>query len=87
MNFNKCVRCGSFYTTSDCICPKCTPKDNYEMNKLKEYLEENTVKSVNDICSDTGITVKNINRYLENEEFTNLSDGLNNTSGDIGISL
>ena len=31
MNFNKCERCGCFFVTDQNVCPKCEPKENFEM--------------------------------------------------------
>jgi len=40
MEFNKCSRCGAFYTTSNNVCPNCEPKDNCDQLKLRTFLEE-----------------------------------------------
>lgn len=70
MNFNKCTRCGSFYTTSNNVCPNCETKDNCEQLKLKTFLEENEIPlSIENLSADTGITIKNLNRYLANADF------------------
>ena len=50
---------------------------------IYNYFEsENYSNSINSISVDTGISVKNLNRYLENEEFSGLSSKLH-----IGINL
>ena len=70
MNFNKCARCGSFYTTSNNVCPNCETKDTCEQLKLKTFLEENeNPLSIENLATDTGISTKNINRYLANTDF------------------
>lgn len=87
MNFKKCERCGCFFYTADDVCPKCAPKDIFEMEKLKNYLDGNIkTDSITDISSNTGISVKNINRFLNSTNFTNI---INNTEtkGDININL
>lgn len=87
MNFKKCERCGCFFATSNDVCPKCTPKDNFEMEKLKNYLNGNTqTDSIIDISSNTGISAKNINRYLNSTNFTNTITK-NNVKDDININL
>lgn len=87
MNFKKCERCGCFFTTSNDVCPKCTPKDNFEMEKLKNYLNANTqVDSITDISSNTGISAKNINRYLNSTNFINTINK-NTVTDDISINL
>ena len=78
MEFKKCKRCGCFFLSESDVCRNCTPKDSFEISKLKNYLEsENYSNSIDCISVDTGITVKNLNRYLENEEFSDLSSKLN----------
>lgn len=77
MNFNKCERCGCFFATDNSTCPSCSTKDNIEMNQLKNYLinnstvSDNIINNVASISSETGITVKNLNRYLGNKTFAN----------------
>ena len=67
MEFKKCERCGCFFLSESVVCENCSPKDSFEMSKLKNYFEsENYSNSINSISVDTGISVKNLNRYLEN---------------------
>lgn len=73
MNFNKCKRCGCFFVTDSNICPKCAPKDNFEMKVLKDYLSDTVeLNCVDTICTDTGISKKNLDRFLKCDEFNNL---------------
>ena len=70
MEFNKCSRCGAFYTTSNNVCPNCEPKDNCDQLKLRTFLEENDIpSSIEALSTDTGISIKNLNRYLSNNDF------------------
>ena len=72
MQFNKCNRCGCFFVNSDDVCPNCKPKDNFEMNKLKSFLEDsNNYESIENISFNTGISIKNLNRYFSKDDFTN----------------
>lgn len=65
MDFNRCSRCGSFYLSEGDVCPKCSAKDNLEFSTFKTYLEENgTNESLDNIAGQTGISVKNLNRFL-----------------------
>lgn len=65
MELNKCSRCGAFYTTSNYVCPNCLPKDNCEQLNLKNFLSENEMpNSIEALSADTGISAKNLNRYL-----------------------
>lgn len=73
MEFKKCSRCGSFYLSGNTVCENCAPKDTFELSKLRTYFDtENYSSSIDHIAVDTGISVKNLNRYFENEEFSNI---------------
>ena len=66
MEFKKCSRCGNFYVSNGIVCPKCTPKDDFEFSTFKSYIAENGLNnSVDAISGATGISVKNLNRFLE----------------------
>ncbi|MBR3133309.1 MAG: hypothetical protein IKG42_04520 [Clostridia bacterium] len=70
MEFKKCPRCGNFYVTENDVCHGCTNNENLDVAKLKGYFEEyGAGASVQDISIKTGINSRNLNRYLENEEF------------------
>ena len=74
MEIKKCVRCGSLHTTEGDVCRECTIKDNAEVIKLRgvlsEGLEVGTTKQ--DLAIKAGITAKNLNRYLQAEEFSGI---------------
>lgn len=70
MNFNKCERCGCFFVTDGNTCPSCTPKDTNDISKLNNYFLENENKiSLNELSFVTGISEKNISRYVANKNF------------------
>lgn len=80
MNFNKCSRCGCFFVTEGSICPNCKPKDQMEMNILKDYIEENSGLEYNmdQVISSTGISNKNLNRFLTQKQFSDFANQLQN---------
>ena len=80
MNFNKCERCGCFFVTDQNVGPKCEPKENFEMQQLKNYLSTHTTSTVEDISTNTGISERNLDRFLKQDEFAQLmqSTNLNN---------
>ena len=80
MEFKKCERCGCFYASNDNVCYNCLTKDKYEMSKFKNYINENNlseINSLNEISSQTGISNKNLNRFLGYEDFSDLANQIN----------
>ena len=93
MEFNKCSRCGSFYVSQGNVCPKCSTKDGFEFSTFRTFVEENGFdNSLDTISGETGISVKNLNRFLNYDEFKNFKKEFNtteknNNDGFIGITL
>ena len=92
MEFKKCSRCGNFYVSDGIVCPKCTPKDDFEFSTFKSYIAENgSNQSVDTISGATGISVKNLNRFLEynneNKEVSNINIKKETNSGNNGITF
>ena len=84
MKFNKCNRCGCFFVTDSDVCPKCQVKDNSEINKLKNFFDEtdNLDISVDNISYATGISTKNLHRFLGSKTF---ADNFFNDSNNIKL--
>lgn len=91
MELNKCARCGSFYVSEGSVCPKCSNKEALEYATFKSYIEENGfTNSLNTIVGETGISEKNINRFLKFDEFKNYIDKMDikkDESGFTGITF
>ena len=87
MNFNKCNRCGCFFMSDDSICPNCQPKDQHEINILKGFLEESNPSNLDEIVNSTGISVKNLNRFLLQPQFSDFANQIQRNNGNIGIEL
>jgi len=66
MEVVRCSRCGAFYTNGGYVCAKCSDKDNFELATFKNFVEENgvNVNSLNQVSISTGISEKNLNRFL-----------------------
>ena len=81
MNLNKCNRCGCFFASATDVCPKCESKDENDINQLKNFLSESdgSAISVEDLSLSTGVSLKNVNRFLQNKDlFITLTNrGLN----------
>lgn len=78
MEFKKCNRCGNFYVSEGNVCPKCAPKDNLELSTFKNYIEENGYNTIDNISSATGISEKNLNRFLGYEGFEDFEKNISN---------
>ena len=86
MEFNRCSRCGSFYVSQGNVCPKCSSKDGMEFSNFINYVEENGINnSLETISGQIGVSVKNLNRFLEYEDFKPYRSEINNI-GKNGIS-
>lgn len=67
MELKKCNRCGCFYVSENEVCNNCLPKDNLEIAKLNNYIEQNGNEySLDDLSVSTGISARNLNRYINN---------------------
>lgn len=87
MELKKCNRCGGFFSAEGCVCPKCSIKDALELSTFKNYIEENGLTSLDSMSIRTGISAKNINRFITLESL-NLPDNQNtNIVGNNGITL
>ena len=70
MKFNKCVRCGCFFASSDDVCPSCKSKYAVDKLTLKNYLDNiDTPLSLDSLSFNSGVELKNINRYMQSKEF------------------
>lgn len=74
MEIKKCMRCGSLYTTENEVCNECLVKDNAEVAKLRGVLSEglDVGTTRQDLAIRAGITARNLNRYLQAEEFSGI---------------
>ena len=77
MEFKKCNRCGSFFTSGNDICYNCNSKDETEINILRSYFNDNdNTVSLEEISNNTGITIKNLGRYMESNEFKDIKKNI-----------
>lgn len=65
MEFRKCARCGSFFVTDGDVCLNCMPKDRLDIIKFNDYVQNNQNVSADSISINTGISLKNVNRFLQ----------------------
>ena len=73
MELNKCQRCGCFFAHEGTTCSKCSSKDINELSVLNTYLSNiDGDISLNELSENTGVSVKNINRLMDNSPLDNL---------------
>ena len=87
MEFKKCNRCGGFFAAEGCVCAKCSQKDALELSTFKSYVEENGISSLDEMSVGTGISAKNINRFMDIEGINFTEELTENTIGNNGITL
>lgn len=69
MELKRCNRCGCFYVSDSNVCCNCIPKDNLEIARLNNYIEKNGNEySLDELSISTGVSLKNLNRYIDNNE-------------------
>lgn len=79
MELKRCPRCGNFYNSDLNVCQDCKTNENLDVSKLKGYIDQYGVNaSSEEMAINTGVNVKNINRYLSNIEKYGLVENKNN---------
>lgn len=75
MEFKKCLRCGSFFLAESNVCPKCLPKDECDIVKINNYINDNNILncSISNLSANTGVSLKNINRFIDSNNIPNVT--------------
>ena len=74
MIFDKCARCGCFFTTGDSVCPNCKQKDEKDMFTLRSFLSNNEMpSSAESLASKADLNIKNLNRFMQMESFQDVN--------------
>ena len=93
MNLNKCERCGCFFASKNSVFPNCESKDENDINQLKNFLNDSDSSvTVESLAFSTGVSLKNVNRFLKDKDLyttlTNLGlDSRDSINNNIKISL
>ena len=74
MELKRCARCGKFFASEVEVCQECEKKDLADLSQLKGYFADNYVVGVSksEISSTTGISNRNLSRYLGYDEFSGI---------------
>lgn len=79
MELKRCPRCGNFYNSDLNVCQDCKTNENLDVSKLKGYIDQYGMNaSTEEMAINTGVNVKNINRYLGDTEKYGLLENKNN---------
>ena len=74
MEFKKCARCGCFFMSDNNVCYNCEPKDKLDISKINTILDDNIdFNSIQDLSIASGVNIKNLNRFISNEQLPNLN--------------
>ena len=77
MEFKKCMRCGCFFMSENNICCNCESKDKMDIAKLNTVLSDNTsFNSLQDLSIASGVNINNLNRFIKNNQLSDLDFNL-----------
>lgn len=72
MDLKKCVRCGCFFSSDNNVCYNCESKDRQDISKLNTYIGNSSeIGDINNLSFNTGVSTKNITRFIENNDIAN----------------
>lgn len=67
MELKKCARCGCFFASANNVCCNCATKDKQDIYTLNNFIVASPeVNSIDSLSFYTGVSVKNIYRFIEN---------------------
>ena len=74
MELKKCARCGKFFASDIEVCSECEKKDLEDLSKLKGFFAETYIGGTSklEISQYTGISARNLTRYLGYQEFADM---------------
>jgi hypothetical protein len=66
MDIRNCKRCNKiFRSDGPAVCPECSPNEQGDFSKIRDYLFSHPNSSIFDVNLATGIDVKIISRFLK----------------------
>lgn len=78
MEARKCPRCGCMYISATEVCEKCSKRDSADIYRLRGFVESQEIGegiSQSELSIATGISNKNLTRFLEYDEFKGVLTG------------
>lgn len=72
----ECQRCGRMFEQIglEDVCPVCALLDEEEFKRIKEFLTEHQGASTTEVMQHTGVSLKQIKRYLKEERLEIVGD-------------
>ncbi|MDI9513634.1 MAG: MerR family transcriptional regulator [Clostridiaceae bacterium] len=72
----ECQRCYRMFQRVgiENVCPVCAPLDEVDFRKIKEFLTEHPGASSNEVMRHTGVSLRQIKRYLKEERLEIVGD-------------
>lgn len=65
MDLRNCSKCGRVFSYKGSqVCSRCASSDEDDFKKVKEYLYDNPGATVTEVSEETGVTEKQVLRYL-----------------------
>ncbi|MCL6589538.1 MAG: hypothetical protein K6U80_06250 [Firmicutes bacterium] len=66
MDIRNCKRCNKIFRSDGSgVCPECSPQEQEDFSKIRDYLFSHPNSSIIDVKLATGIDVKVISRFLK----------------------
>ncbi len=65
MNIKNCVKCGKVYVYDNYkLCRNCRKLEEEDFQKVKQYIYDNPGATMQEISSETGVSIQRIMKYL-----------------------
>ncbi|KUO71132.1 MAG: hypothetical protein APF77_23770 [Clostridia bacterium BRH_c25] len=74
MSVKNCPICGRIFEDGGVneVCASCFIENENEIRKVKDYLYENPNNSIAEVSEATGISIRKLKRFLQNERLVSV---------------
>ncbi|MGE5328903.1 MAG: MerR family transcriptional regulator [Deltaproteobacteria bacterium] len=74
MELNKCAKCGKLFPSNEDLCSNCLSQDLQDLETVRKFLLDNPkVNTIEEICNETGVTKKDVLRYISKGRFDDIT--------------
>jgi len=75
MDLNKCAKCGKLFASNEDLCTNCLSQDLKDLETVRKFLLDNPKSStLEEICSETQVSKKDILRYISKGRFDDVTN-------------